>query len=416
MATQIPETVPAPILDPIATAINQTINRLIYSLEQRRLYLLTSLKDKREEMRSNQLALKQVEEQLVESSRMLEGMMTHNLLHSMQEKVVAELEAKRAEFQANTLLSQEIVFTCDTQCIDEHIACLGGVVKLEIRPLHMVPNYEAFQQPTVAVGKSGTAPGELNSAQGMFIQPETGHIYLADRENSRIQIFSSNGDYINSFQDQHLMKPYGILVHQNNLYATDTEQHTMFQFMLPGFKMRSRVGGLGSGKEKFHKPKQLALSPNNLICVADENNDRLQILTTSLSFQGSLQHQTMTRPSDVKFSHNEVFVLSCEDTQCIHVFGITGDKSRSIVSRGDGMQVRGTYFFCLDNVGNILVSDWSAHCIKVFSPEGKLICIIGQQGHQAGKFHRPKAIGILNQDKVVCISNNLNYGLQIFSA
>ena len=416
MAAQIPET-GVPILDPIASAINNTIDRLIYALEQRRLYLLIALRDKREETRANQVALKQVEEQLVESSKMLEGMMTHNLLHSMQEKVVTELEVKRAEFRANTpLISQEILFKCDTQYIDKHIDCLGEIVTLEIPSTPIIPNYAEFQQPIVAFGKRGTGPTEFHGPQGFSIQPESGHIYLADRENGRIQVFSSNGDYLNHFGNQHLMKPYGVLIHLDNIYVTDTGHHVMFQFKFPELKMIKQVGEKGSGSDKFNKPKQLAISPNEHICVADEKNDRLQIMTTSLSFQGTLQHLTMTRPSDVKFHHSEVFVLSCRDNPCIHVFGLSGEKIRSIITRGDGMQIQEAYFFCLDNGNNIIISDWYAHCIKVFSPAGDLLHTIGRQGHQAGMFQQPKAISIFHQNEVICISNNSNYGFQIFSA
>ena len=44
MATQIPE----PIIDPVSIQINQSIDRLILSLEQRRVQLLTDLRDRRE--------------------------------------------------------------------------------------------------------------------------------------------------------------------------------------------------------------------------------------------------------------------------------------------------------------------------------------------------------------------------------
>ena len=416
MATQIPETMSVPILDPVASAINQTIDRLIISLEQRRLFLLTTLRDKRENIRANHVVLKQVEEQLVESSRILEGLMTHNLLHSMQQNIVAAMKTKLAELQANTPLNQEMIFTCYTHDIDEHIARLGEIHQLDTPSLSVIPHYATFHQPIVAVGKTGTAPGELHSPQGISIELESEHIYLADRENSRIQIFSSKGNCLNQFGDQHLMKPYGILIHLDNIFVTDTGHHAMFQFKLTDLTMIKRVGRKGSKNEEFNKPKQLAISPNEHICVADESNDRLQILTTNLSFQGSLRHSTMTRPADLKFSNNEMFVLSCQDNPCIHVFDLSGEKSRSIVTGGEGMQVKGAYFFCLDGRNNIVISDWSAHCIKVFSPEGDPLHTIGQQGHQAGTLHHPKAISILHQNKLICISNNLNYGLQIFSA
>ena len=134
MATQFPEPIPMPRVDPIATAINQSIDRLIHSLHQRRVHLLTLLRDTREEMRHHQVALRQMDEQLVDSRRILEGLMTHNELHAMQVRIVAEMEAKRAELQANAPPPQEVRFLCDTRDLEEHISHLGEIVRLDIPP------------------------------------------------------------------------------------------------------------------------------------------------------------------------------------------------------------------------------------------------------------------------------------------
>ena len=123
----------------------------------------------------------------------------------------------------------------------------------------------------------------------------------------------------------------------------------------------------------------------------------------------------MTRPVDVKFSNNEIFVLSSADNPCIHVFSLSGEKSRTLVTRGGiGMQVKESYFFCLDGQNNIVISDCSAHNIKVFSPAGDLQHTIGQEGHEAGMFFYPTGIAI-NNNKPICLSENPNFGLQILS-
>ena len=97
MATQFPEPIPVPLVDPVATQINQSMDRLILSLEQRRVQLLTDLRDRREEMRANQVASQQIELQIEETRELLEGQLMHSKLHSVQERIVAELEATRAE-------------------------------------------------------------------------------------------------------------------------------------------------------------------------------------------------------------------------------------------------------------------------------------------------------------------------------
>ena len=282
-------------------------------------------------------------------------------------------------------------------------------------PDTLIPEYETFQH-LVAVGRFGEAPGEFSCPTGISVHEYSGHIYVCDCDNHRIQILSEEGGYLAQFGNLHLLHPIGILVHQNNVYVTDCGIDAIFQFSIQDFSMIKQVGRNGSGTEEFHYPCQMALSPSEFIYVADRYNNRLLILNCSLEFQTTLQHQTMTEPVDIKFSTNGVLVLSFTDSPCIHMFTFSGEKIRSIITRGFEMQVMGAYFFCLDGQNNIIISDNNAHNIKVFSPEGRLFHVIGEYGIQPGMFRFPKCVAILKQTKLVCVCTKYNFSLQIFSS
>ena len=420
MATQFPGLIPVPIIDPVSIHINQSIDRLILSLEQRRVQLLTDLRDRREEMRANQVARQEMEREIAETKSFLERQIKHNKLHSLQGRMIRDLEAKMAELQVAAPPPQELRYLCETRDLEEHIARLGEIIQYEtppIPPIPTIPNYAEFEQPIVAVGKFGSAPGEFNWPRGVSIETESGRIYVADINNRRIQIFSETGDYLNEFGHQHLTHPCGILIHLDSIFVTDIYHHAIFLFKLPDFTMIKRVGKKGSGNEQLNCPRQLAISPNRHIYVPNQNNNKIQILSTSLTFQGALRHQTMTTPLDVKFTNNEMFVLSREDNPCIHVFTLSGEKSRSLVTRGEiGMQVKRAYFFCLDGHNNIVVSDTSANVIKIFSPKGDLLHKIGDKESQSAYFNSPHGIAILNENKIVCVCAKYTFCFQIFSA
>ena len=267
-----------------------------------------------------------------------------------------------------------------------------------IAPMPSVPNYATFQRSIVVVGEGGSIPVGSIKPRGVTIEPTTEYIYVTDSKNGLIHIFSQTGDYINHFGDPFLNGPWGILIHLDNIYVTDQRQHAIFLFRLTDLKMVNKVGKRGSGREMFKYPRQLAISPNQHLYVTDTINDRLQILTTDLEFTDSLRHQTMNSPVDVKFSNNEMFVLSGSDSPSIHVFTLSGEKTRSLVTIGNGMQVEGAWFFCLDGHNNILISDYWSHNIKVFSPAGDLL-------HTIEEVYSPGDLKV-NNNKLIYVSAN----------
>ena len=399
-------------LDRVEVEINKTIDRLISSLNERRIRLVTELREKREEVRSMEKARERMEQQLNAARLMLEQQMTHNRLHSMQDKVTRELQAGLDELRID--VPNEIKFFCDTRDINERISSLGEIGRDNIPHIPSIPNYATFQYPIVAVGKAGSGPGEFNSPRGVSVQENTGHIFIADSKNKRIQIFSEIGEHLTHFGCQHLISPWGILAHQNTVFISDTEVNALFKFTTPDLTLRTVVGRKGTGNGEFRNPRQLVISPNELIYVADQGNDRVQILDYNLALRGCLQHQSMTSPVDVKFSVNQIFVLSYWDNPCIHIFALTGEKLRSIIPRG--VQINSPFFFCLDASKNIIVSDRLSNRVKVFSPKGDLLHVIGGEGNRAGLFYNNGGIALLNGTQLVCVSNNTNYALQIFPA
>ena len=112
-------------------------------------------------------------------------------------------------------------------------------------------------------------------------------------------------------------------------------------------------------------------------------NDRIVVMDTDLKHKRYIKHQTMTYPRDVKVNNNKVYILSIQDSPCLHVFSLTGENIRSLIIRDyeGNAQVRQCYSFCFDKKQNILMSDYQAGNIKVFSQEGALL-------HRLGGTHR----------------------------
>ena len=123
----------------------------------------------------------------------------------------------------------------------------------------------------------------------------------------------------------------------------------------------------------------------------------------------------MIEPCDVKLTPEEVYVLDSLSSPCVHVFSYSGVKIRSTVTNGQGMQVDCSFFFCLDNNRNLIISDLEAHKVEMFSKEGVLIGTLGEEGGEVGMFTYPNGVALTKSLKLIVLSWNYNYGLQIFS-
>ena len=271
-----------------------------------------------------------------------------------------------------------------------------------------------------AVAKEGPAPGELWRPHGVAIDPATNQIYVAEGRLSpsftRVSIFSDLGEYLNSYTHEDMEFLWGIAIQGSSMYVTDRMVHAVFHVKIEAdFRLVARLGKRGSGIGQFNHPSQLSLSTNGDVYIADAVNNRIQILDSSLHPRREVTHPSMHNPCDVKLTTEEMYVLSSEDSPCVHVFNHSGHKIRSLIPRGEGMEVDNPNFFSLDTNKNLIISDYWAHQIKKFSNEGALLHTIGEYGDQVGMFHYTHGLALTSKLTLVVVSFNPNYGLQILS-
>ena len=301
----------------------------------------------------------------------------------------------------------EVVFECDTQQLEQTISVLGQLIE---RDNISTPDYPALLQPSVSVGKKGTAKGELDWPHGVAVDEESKLIYVASvgygYDTANISVFSMTGKYIDRFCVGQVKHPYGIAISENNdVFVSDTGSDCVYKFKLPKFQLVTKVGKEGTGVREFKYPRYLTVTTDRSVLVADCNNNRIAVMDTDLKHQRYIKHPTMTYPTDVKVNNNKVYVLSDTDSQCLHVFSLTGEKIRSLITLDvwGNAQVDQCCSFCLDKKQNILMGDYTAGNIKVFSQEGALLHTLGdtQDGEEIIK---PEGITLTNTNKIICTS------------
>ena len=290
------------------------------------------------------------------------------------------------------------------------ISSLGEIVEVSVVS---TPRYATFHSSVVATAEEGTAPGELYYPCGVAIHEDTHQIFVADLKNHRIEIFSETGEFLNQLGVGQLSQPYGIATHGDSLYVSCFGDHTVSKFSLTEMWRVRRIGGRGSYNGQFIYPSQLTTDPIGRVFIPDNFNHRICIHDPDLNHLRNITHESMSLPFDVKVSRDCLYVLY-PSNMCMLVLTLEGDKLHSLITCGEEMDVLLPYFFCFDSLNNFVISDLESYPFRVFSPEGNLLHTIGRKGHQPGMFSYPKGVAVTPNRRLVCVSRNENYGLQIF--
>ena len=400
------------LVDPIEVHINHFFDRVVTCVNYRRMTILTEANERRLEMAAREPHRAQKEQELVGVKTEIERNIKDNELQGLQEGMLGDIEARLAELripQPETRLKFQGV----SEELEHLIFALGDVVE---ETVPVIPQYQQIEQ-TVAVGKKGKNPGELSSPHGVAIDETSNHIYVAEGGSgfARVSIFSERGDFLNSFSHERMVCPWGIAFHRNNVYVTDIRSDGVFHFKIEAdIHPVAALLGRGSTNGMFNHPRQLTVSDNGDLYIADSNNNRIQIVDESLNFKHSISHESIRNPYDVKLTAEEVYILCPDVSPCLHIFSHAGDKLRSIITRGEGTQVSQAHFFCLDRAKNLIISDSMGHCINAFSPDGSLLH--GTQSQATGfiSLMNPQGIAILDL-KLVVVAPDDEFQLQIFS-
>ena len=94
-----------------------------------------------------------------------------------------------------------------------------------------------------AWGKKGTGPGEFDTPHALAMD-SSGRLFVADRGNSRIQIFDQDGTLLGDWKQ--FGRPSGLFIDKNDIvYSADTQSDEKTN---PGFARGIRIGSAKDGK------------------------------------------------------------------------------------------------------------------------------------------------------------------------
>jgi len=121
-------------------------------------------------------------------------------------------------------------------------------------------------------GKKGTGPGEFNLPHAVQVDAG-GRVYVGDRENNRIQIFDSDGKFLNQLSG---MAPFGLFITPDqHLFVADGRANKVLKMSLDG-KVLTFWGTTGAEPGNFQLPHGLTVAADGAVYVTEITGKRIQ--------------------------------------------------------------------------------------------------------------------------------------------
>ena len=295
----------------------------------------------------------------------------------------------------------------------------------------------SLSTPDKFFGELGDLPGQLNAPRGLAIAKD-GSIFVADSLNHRIQHFSPNGEFINSwgsFADSSISEapggtfnePWGVAIGpDNSIYITDTWNHRVQKFDQEGnFLLQWGYFGTAETPDGFWGPRGIAVDQSGRVFVSDTGNKRIVVFDADGQYitqfgEAGFDFGQLDEPVGISLGLNgEVYVADTWN-QRIQVFIPNADKSSYFATSSwdiagwNGQSLENKPFLATDLYGNIYATDPEGYRILSFQPDGTFIKGWGDYSPNSDGFGLPAAIGVDPNDNGIWITDAGNHRILHF--
>ena len=239
-----------------------------------------------------------------------------------------------------------------------------------------------------------------------------GELVIAE-SNGDIVFFDKSGNRLSHkiLKAQHRFKSlFAVAVDDSgNVYVTDCANGHVFKFDRHGTKIKSIE--LPSTDKNCHV-RGIVVSGDQVI-IADMRNHQLLCFTRDLHLTKSIDCHT-GRPCGVACDQGgNIYVCNYGDN-CIRVFNTHSALLYSFSNKGNiSHKLDEPHSICV--AGDLVyITEWgSAHCVSVFTKEGKFITSFGKRGSRPGEFDCPSGLA-MDSDGLLYVSDYSNSRIQVF--
>ena len=287
---------------------------------------------------------------------------------------------------------------------------LGSPFTVKVQPFQV--------RPVLSFGKQGSSVGMFQSPCGVAVNAKD-EIAVAENLNHRVQIFSSDGNYLRSFgrkgnKNGEFNYPTGIAFHKNgNIFVVDSGNSRIQIFSGEG-KYVSSFGGKGSLDSQLSNPLSLSVDSDGNIVVADSGSKLINIFSPDGKFlmkiggQGSFSFPYHCVQCD------RYLIVSDYNEHCLKVYDRNGNFQYKFGKQGGGDgEFNNPRCLSVNKSGHLMVCDSGNHRIQVFELNGKFVGKFGTEGSDSGELKAPSSMAVLSNGRIV-VSELGNHHMQMF--
>ena len=388
-------------LESLKQEIIQTFNELHMNLVEHRDKLLSRLAKMKEGHYRN-IELDKAINQLRISKDNVLATMTSNFLGKSLDTIKESLERDIDLKIADKVAVDNLEFV--------EFRCFSGKIRKAIEEtdlIQLIPEYVGRENPVVKRCRKGRGDGKFRNPRGISIDRITNEIFIADKNNSRVQVLNLDGDFLRSFGTEHLKEPYGICASQDGVYVTDDARECLLRFSLAG-EFIKKTGSRGTTPGCFTGITGLCYDAG-WVYVCDCNVQRIHVYDLNLQFIQDFGYREIKLPTDITIYSYTLYILS-QEQNTIYCYKRDGTFLKKIELAGQERLMTTALFFAIDKIGNFIISDNINNEIRIFSPNGVLKHILGR-----GHLKLLSGITIDNSNNIICMcSGDGNDRFQIY--
>ena len=286
-------------------------------------------------------------------------------------------------------------------------------------------------------GKKGSGDGqfdfktESDPARGGITVDAAGNLYVSDSENSRVQQFTSEGQFVAKFgipgyqstSNDTLVfyNPVGLAIDkEDNIYVADAGDSRIVKFNHG--QLSANWGGPAKNEGRFDRPTGIAIGSDGYVYVTDEGNDRVQKFSSDGQFTGKWGNEGGEKgqfQGPMGISTNQaghVYVADMSNYR-IQEFTADGKFVREWGTEGNGPgELSYPHDVAVDGHGYVYVTDTDNNRIQKFTSEGVFVLAWGSAGIDDGQLDYPVGIAVDSSSEYVYVADTNNDRIQKFTS